>query len=209
MLKLKKIAVTGGLSSGKSSVCHIFEELGSYVVNADQIVHQLLSPDTAIGQQVISLLGPDIISDHRLDRKKIADKVFSHPDTLRALEKILHPAVFEEIEKTYHQINNEQTYSLFVAEIPLLYESESEHFYDAVVAVVADPTICKHRFAEHREQGDMEFDKRMNRQLAPQEKAAQAHFVIENNGSLIELKQKVMDIHSQLTKPSTDTPFPK
>ncbi len=202
MLALKKVAVTGGLASGKSTVCRLFEELGSYVVSADAIVHQLLSPDTAVGQQVISLLGPDSISDHRFDRRKIADKVFSHPDLLRALEKILHPAVFNEIKTKYLQIKNEQKHSLFVAEIPLLYESESDHFYDAVIAVTADPDICRRRFKEHNQHDDNEFDKRMKRQLSPQQKAAKAQFLITNNGSLDELKQQVEAIYSQLTKPS-------
>ena len=74
MLKLKKIAVTGGLAAGKTTVCQIFKELGAYVVSADEIVHQLLSPDTAVGQQVVSLLGSDIVSGQIIrseeDRRK-------------------------------------------------------------------------------------------------------------------------------------------
>ena len=58
MLILRKVAITGGLSCGKSSVCRIFKELGAYVVSADKIVHQLLSPDTNLGQKVIKLIGP-------------------------------------------------------------------------------------------------------------------------------------------------------
>lgn len=209
MLTLKKVAVTGGLSSGKSTVCRLFEELGSYVVNADAIVHQLLSPDTAVGQQVIKLLGSDIVRDCQFDRKKIADRVFSDPDSLRALEKILHPAVFNEIKAKYLQIQNEQKYSLFVAEIPLLYESESEDFYDVVIAVMATPDICRKRFKEHWQKEDLEFDRRMNRQLSPIHKGAKAQVLIENNGSIDDLKHNVAIIYSQLTKPSPDPYFPK
>ena len=85
MLKIKKVAVTGGLAAGKTTVCQLFKELGACVVSADEIVHQLLSPGTAVGQQVVSLLGSDIISDQGLDRKKIAAKVFSQPDLLLSL----------------------------------------------------------------------------------------------------------------------------
>jgi dephospho-CoA kinase len=209
MLTLKKVAVTGGLSSGKSTVCRLFEELGSYVVSADAIVHQLLSPDTAVGQQVINLLGSDIVRDRKFDRKKIADKVFSDPDSLKALEKILHPAVFDEIKAKYLQIKNEQKYSLFVAEIPLLYESESEDFYDAVIAIMANPHLCRERFKHQRQQEDHEFDRRMNRQLTPMHKAAKADFLIENNGSIDELKHQIAIIYLQLTKTPTDPHFPK
>ncbi len=209
MLTLKKVAVTGGLSCGKSTVCHLFKELGCYVISADAIVHQLLSPGTAVGQQIISLLGSDIVRDCEFDRKKIADKVFSDPDSLRALEKILHPAVFDEIKAKYLEIQNKQDYSLFVAEIPLLYESKSEDFYDVIIAVMADPNVCRQRFKERQEQEGFEFDRRMNRQLSPIHKAARAQVLIENNGSIDELKQNIAVIYSQLTKPTSDPHFPK
>lgn len=208
MLKLKKVAVTGGLSSGKTTVCRLFEELGSYVVSADAVVHQLLSPDTVVGQQVINLLGSDILNDRQLDRKKISDKVFSNPDLLKALEKILHPAVLDEIKTKYRQIEAQQKYSLFVAEIPLLYESEAEDFYDKVIAVMADPDLCRRRFKEQRQQEDLEFDRRMNRQLSPLHKAAKAQIIIQNNGSIAELKRTITNIYSQLTKPASDLHLP-
>ena len=97
MLKLKKIAITGGLSAGKTTVCQLFKECGAYVMSADEIVHRLLSPHTRIGQQVIALLGSDILSGAEIDRKKVSEKVFPYPDKLRALERIIHPAVFDEI----------------------------------------------------------------------------------------------------------------
>src|SRR5262245_55950333 len=103
MLILKKVAVTGGLSCGKSSVCRIFKELGAYVVSADDIVHQLLTPQTKPGQQVIELMGSDIVVDQHIDRSKIAKKVFGNLKLLKSLEQILHPAVRHEIDKKYQQ----------------------------------------------------------------------------------------------------------
>ena len=79
MLKLKKIAVTGGLAAGKTTVCQLFKELGAYVVSADEIVHQLLSPDTAVGQQVVSLLGSDIVSGLKSIEKRSPLKCFPTP----------------------------------------------------------------------------------------------------------------------------------
>ena len=80
MLRLRKVAVTGGLSCGKSSVCRIFKELGAYVVSADEIVHRLLSTKTNLGQQVISLLGKEIITNGKINRSTIAKKVFNDPN---------------------------------------------------------------------------------------------------------------------------------
>jgi len=202
MLKIKKIAVTGGLAAGKTTVCKIFKELGAYVVSADEIVHQLLSPGTATGQQVINLIGSDINSGTHLDRKKIAAVVFSQPNLLTALEKIVHPAVFNEIKKRYQQVSQEKKHPLFVAEIPLLYEADGEGDFDGVLSILAPPKLCKERFVEQAQNTSEEFDKRMSRQMAPQKKADRAHYTIENSGTFEELETKVKNLYFQLTKDS-------
>lgn len=202
MLKIKKTAVTGGLAAGKTTVCQIFEELGAYVVSADKIVHQLLSPGTAIGQQVVKLLGSDIISGQEFDRSKIAAKVFSQPDLLHTLEEIIHPAVFNEIERKYQQIVREKKHLLFVAEIPLLFEANGQRQFDAVISVMADKEHCKKRYVQQTQQPMDEFEKRMTRQMTPLEKASHAQYTIDNNGNLEQLKVQVKTIYSQLTEES-------
>jgi dephospho-CoA kinase len=202
MLKVKKIAVTGGLAAGKTTVCQIFKELGASVISADEVVHQLLSPGTAVGQQVVSLLGSDIISGQQFDRKKIAAKVFSQPDLLSALEEIIHPAVFNEIERKYQQIVREKKHPLFVAEVPLLFEAKEQWRFDAIVSVFADPELCKKRFVLQTDQSMDEFEKRMIRQMTPTEKARQAHLTIDNSGDIEQLKTQVKIIYSQLTQES-------
>ena len=198
MLTLRKVAVTGGLAAGKTTVCQFFKELGAYVVSADEIVHQLLSPETAVGQQVIRLLGSDIISDNTLNRKKIAAKVFSQPKLLQNLEELIHPAVFDEIDKRY-QHAQQQSSSLFIAEIPLLYESEREGKFDFVITVLASEELCRRRFMSQSQRPSDEFDKRMLRQIDPKKKAAKAHFTLFNEGDVEQLKAQVTMLYTQLT----------
>jgi dephospho-CoA kinase len=200
MLKLKKIAVTGGLSAGKTTVCKLFKELGAYIASADEIVHQLLLPGTSTGRQVVSLFGSDIISGETVDRKKIAARVFSQPALLTALENIVHPAVFNEIEKQYKQVSREKKYTLFVAEIPLLYEAEAEDLFDSVISVLADPELCRQRFTKAKQNHPEEFDRRMERQMAPEKKADKAHYTIENNGTFEDLSTEVKDLYLKLTQ---------
>jgi dephospho-CoA kinase len=200
MLTLKKVAITGGLASGKTSVCRIFKDSGAYVVNADEIVHRLLSPNTTVGQRVINLLGPSIITNGQLDRKKISEQIFSQPDKVKALELIIHPAVLDEIEKTYRAISKNEDYSLFVAEIPLLYESESsaQYHYDAVITILSDPALCRERFMKKTGYSEEEYDRRMQFQMSQEEKAAKADYVLVNNGNLAELKNQVNLILKEL-----------
>lgn len=197
MLVLKKVAVTGGLSCGKSSVCRFFRKLGAYVVSADEVVHQLLSPETQLGQDVARLLGQDIIVDGRVDRAIIAKKVFNDPKLLNSLENLLHPAVRKEINHQYEQVRREGKHRLFVAEIPLYYEGNGAKDYDAVVAVVADPEKSKQRFKQAGFNSE-EFEKRSSRQLSPDEKAKRADYVITNNGSLEDLEQSVKEVYDKL-----------
>lgn len=200
MLALAKIAVTGGLASGKSTVCQILEACGAYVISADKVVHKLLTPETAVGKQVISLLGPEILTDHKIDRDKIAQKVFSHPELLDSLEKILHPSVLNEIEKAYQKIVAAESPPLFVAEIPLLYESESHKFFDLVIAVISDENQCQLRYAKATGRASTEYYLRMKRQLEPHVKAAKADYVIVNNGTYDELKHQVLQLYQRIQK---------
>jgi dephospho-CoA kinase len=190
MLRLKKIAITGGVASGKSTVCQLCQELGACVVSADAIVHELLSPKTDLGQQIIRTLGSDILQKGKISRELVAGKVFQDPKRLEQLERILHPAVLQSVEESYRKACQAGKYTAFIAEIPLLFEIGKETEFDVVVAVIADEEIAKKRFqtSGHTNQ---EYERRMSRQLHPSIKSAKAHYTIINNGSLKELRQQV------------------
>lgn len=196
---MKKIAITGSLSSGKSTVCQFLTELGAYVISADEIVHNLLSSDSNIRQKVVDLLGSDVLVNNQLNREAIAEKVFSQPTMLQSLESILHPLVLREIELKYQAVKNNPKYNFFVAEIPLLYETKNEALFDVVVVVLAKESLCKKRFIEEKKQDNAKFSERMLRQMPQQEKAAKAHFVLLNNGTLAELKNEVVKFASNCT----------
>lgn len=187
MLALRKIAVTGGISAGKSTVCQILKEYGAYVVDADAIVHNLLSSKPQIRERVVALLGPEIIIGNQISRKKISEIVFSNPKKLNALEAILHPAVKEEIERQYDRVKTSSAYRFFVAEVPLLYEAQMENDFDTVLAVLAEDATLQKRCTQAH------FDKRKKRQLSSDLKAAKAHFTIYNNGDLAQLRQSIQN----------------
>ncbi len=199
MLKLKKLAITGGLSSGKTTVGRLFKDLGAFVINADELVHALLIPNSVIGRKVIQLFGPSIVENNSFNRKKIAQQAFLNVKLLKALEALIHPVVYAEIEKEYQHVKQAGKYPLFIAEIPLLYELLKQDEFDIVITVTADPSLCQKRFIKQTHQTIKEFEQRMAQQINPEEKAKKSDYVIKNNGSLADLRDQVTKLYSLLT----------
>lgn len=195
MLTLKKVAITGGLACGKTTVCGLLSNLGAYVVSADSVVHQLLANDAAVAKEIVNLLGVEVISDHQLDRTKIANAVFSHPELLQSLENLLHPAVKRAIEAHYTQACAKGVYPFFAVEVPLLFESAAplREWFDLVVCIVADKDICRLRW------GKGDFEDRWRRQWPLSVKAANADIAIDNSGTLESLRPSVEELFHQIT----------
>lgn len=186
-INLKKIAVTGEIASGKSTVCKYFKEHGAYVVDADKIVHKLLSLKTSVGQKIVKFLGKDIIEKKEISRKAIAEIVFNDLKKLKKLEQLIHPHVFIEIENLYNEAKANGKYLFFVVEIPLLYETGSEEFYDYVIVVTS---------GKRKKINDL----RNQRLININKKIEKADFVIINDSSFTSLKRKVTKITNILAK---------
>ncbi len=193
------MAITGGLSCGKSTVCRILKELGAYVVSADEIVHQLLTPETETGKKVIRLLGEEILVDQKIDRSKVAKIVFRNRQLLKALENIIHPVMYEEIDKLYlQQSDSTEQPPLFVVENPLLFETNADKNFDTTVAIVAKPELCLKRFKESTNYDEQEFERRSANQLSQLEKADRADYVIMNSSSLTDLEQVTKELFEEV-----------
>lgn len=192
MLNLRKIAITGGIASGKSTVCQIFKKLGAYVVSADAIVHELLRPNTDLGKIICQHLGIECPKSDNEFRKIIAEIVFKDSENLKILETIIHPVVLKEIVKLYNSALGKGGYTNFVVEIPLLFEIQNEQFYDVVITVLADENLAKKRYSGSH------YDVRMKRQMKPETKAKLSHFVIQNHGSIDDLEKQVIQINQTL-----------
>jgi dephospho-CoA kinase len=199
MLKLRKIAITGSLATGKSTVSKYFQRLGAYIVNVDNVTHALLRKNDCISKKILSLFGNKVLTRGKISRKKLASIVFEDRNKLLQLEKIIHPKVIEVIEKEYEKVDREKSYKLFIVEMPLLYEIGLEDKFDKIILIKSTKENCLKR-TEKRDIDKDQYNKRMQRLIPASKKVKKADFVIENDASLKELKQKIKDIYDVLTK---------
>lgn len=186
-----KVAITGKPASGKSEVLEVFRKLGASCVSADDIVHQYLLSDPACIEELKKTLGSEIIVDDRIDRKKMACLVFSDPNRRLKVERIIHPRVRSKIMQVSKEADA-QGAAVFAAEIPLLYEGGWDVDFDIVIAVEAPDAFCEQRFFGN------DFAARAARFWPAEERRKKAHYVIENIGSLEELKKEATTLYSHV-----------
>lgn len=189
MLKLRKIAITGGIASGKSTVCRVFQEHGAYIVDSDALTHDLLSKNDII-KKIITIFGSEVLENKKINKKKLANIAFDNPKKLKLLENLIHPYVFEEIDKQYEKAKKENKYKFFVVEIPLLFETHKEKEFDYIITIETEEKKAKDRMILSLE----DYKKRKKRLLSINEKIKQSDFVIHNTKDIDYLEQEVEKI---------------
>jgi dephospho-CoA kinase len=182
-----KIAVTGGIGGGKTAFCEFISEKGFPVLSADDISKEILVKNIKVREKITSEFGKDAYHNNTINKKFLAEKVFSSPSAVKKINSIVHPVVISEIgKKMQNALKNHQ--AVFV-EAALIFEAMMEEIFDYIIVVTADENIRKMR-AGKRGIDEAEFIKRNNNQLPEDKKRKKADFVFENNGTKEDLKQK-------------------
>lgn len=193
----KRIGLSGGIGSGKSTAAALFKALGVPVFDGDQVARELTTPNTQCGQQIIALVGRDIVTqDNQIDRNLLGDRVFSDKSLLAKLEAILHPAIRQRLFALAD--NHPSTYAIL--EIQLLIENKLyEHMHKSII-VHTDEAIRRQRLLQSRTISEQKINQIMQNQASDKQRLKHADYIIHNNGDLITLKQQVNDIHTHLLK---------
>jgi len=200
---LRKIAVTGSLGAGKTTVCQIVGKLGALVISSDDIVHRLLISDRECIQKIRQLFGAEVIQNHQIDRKKLAELAFADPQKLSTLEHLLHPLVFKCIQEEYKEACKKRKHRWLVVEVPLLFEAGWEAFFDAVIVVASDEKLCQER-AVKKGISPADYAARSKRLLPNEEKMRLAHFVVHNNTTREDLEKQVLEIINNIIPKNLD-----
>ena len=192
-----KVGITGGMGSGKSTVCKIFETLGIPVYYADDRAKHLMLIDPNLKIKIISIFGPDAYQkDHKLNRKHISNIAFNTPEKLKKLNKAVHPVVKRDSE-LWHEAQKNGAYTL--KEAALLFESGSYKDLDKIITVVTPLEVRIERLLKRDKTSREAILNRIKNQLSDEEKMAKSDFIIYNDEKKGLINQ-VLTIHNELIK---------
>ena len=176
---MKKIGITGGIGSGKTTVCEIFKLLGVPVFSADDEAKNLQNNDLHISELLIKLFGKDIYyPDGVLDRKKLAALIFNDSNAMAKVNSIVHPAV----RKSFlNWIDNQQDADYILYEAAILLESGYASDFDRTILVLADEKLRIERVIKRDHLSEDLVKQRINNQMPESQKIKMVDFIIENS----------------------------
>lgn len=196
---VRTLGVTGGIGSGKTTVCRMLAERGARVFYADAEAKRLMEADPAVRQDLVAAFGPESFTpEGRLDRAYLAGRVFGDPDAVARINAIVHPRVRDAFEAARARAAADGV-PLLVKEAALIFETGGERFLDAVAVVVAPEADRLRRVAARDGSSEAQIRARMRHQLSDEERRRRADYVLENTGSLDDLRRQVERLYRTLT----------
>jgi dephospho-CoA kinase len=192
-----KVALTGGIGSGKSQAGEFFRQLGAIVVDADELAREVIARGTDGFNELVATFGDEILLEGSLDRKRLAEIVFNDAIARKKLEQIIHPRVQVAFNKIAEASPKS---SVIIYQIPILVETQVRHRFDYVITV---ETELATRILRLKARGleAHEIDARLKVQADDLERAKVADQILDNNGDPESLLRQIEDIYSEILLP--------
>ena len=193
------VALTGGIGAGKSAVAQNFAELGALVIDADQLARIAIERGSDGFAEVLLRFGDEIVLNGDIDRKKLAEIVFSNEESRRDLEAIIHPRVQAMLAEAIADLDHDD---ILIYEIPLLAETNAAEKFDYVITVESDLELRKERLLK-RGLYISQIEKRMAAQASEESRTALADTVIRNDGDEDSLLRQVENLWESVLLPQS------
>ncbi|MDR0977828.1 MAG: dephospho-CoA kinase [Endomicrobium sp.] len=191
------VGLTGGIASGKSESAKYFEQLGAYCIDADAVSKKLTAEGSPLLKKLTDIFGYDILfQDGALNRRKLADIIFSDSGAKLKVESILHVRIIACINKII--LREIRRRNMIIINAPLLFETGLDKICDKIIVVKVPYNIQVCRLSLRDGLNDNEIEKRISSQMPADEAAGLADFVIDNSGSKEDLKKKIEDVYKLL-----------
>ena len=190
------IGLTGGIGSGKTAVSNLFSDLGINIIDTDIISRELITNDKSILDRVVDTFGNNILnSDNAIDRKKLANIVFTDKKKKQSLEKILHPSIRNEVNNQIHQLNRlTPSPAYIIVVIPLLVETGFYNIIDQILVVMADEECRIKRVRQRDDRNLDEIRSIISHQASDKKRKDIADDIIENDSNFKDLQKQVLKL---------------
>jgi dephospho-CoA kinase len=196
---LLRVALTGGIATGKSYCLGVFAKLGAPTIDADLLAREAVEPGSPALEAVVERFGISFLTQTgHLNREALGRIVFADPRARRDLEAIIHPIVYEQITRWFEELRRDPAIVAGIADIPLLFETGHEGDFDAIVATTCTEDLQINRLIA-RGMGEPEALLRLESQLPSADKAARATYVIDTSESFAETDAQVRRVWRQIT----------
>lgn len=197
---MKRIGLTGGIGSGKSTVARMLQQRGAVLIDADAISRQLMEPGQQVLAETVRIFGPGILTPSgELDRPALAQLVFSDPEARQKLNSLVHPAVRTEAARQRQAALEQGEQGLVIVEdIPLLVETGQASDFDGVLVVQTDLPVRLERLVRQRGMDEADALARIRAQASDQQRQAVASWLIDNSGSPEKTEQQVQVLWEEL-----------
>ena len=195
-----RVGLTGGISTGKSTVGLMFVERGCHLIDSDRITHQLLAPGQAVHEAVVKEFGERILAaDGTIDRRILGDIVFKEDPQARAkLNSLIHPAVIRRQKEWLKEMEAAAPRGVAIVDAALMIEAGTYKSYDRVIVVTCGPEIQKQRLRTRSGLSEEQIEARIRSQMPMDEKVQFADFVIDNSGDRSNTRRQVEEVNSKL-----------
>ena len=195
-----RVALTGGIATGKSHCLARFRELGAAVIDADQVARDVVAPGAPAHAAVVARFGRGVVRpDGNIDRPALGRIVFDEPEARRDLEAMVHPAVYDTIRQWFGALESAAVPPrIAIADIPLLYETGRASDFDLVVVASCRPEQQLDRLMRSRGLTEEEAALRIDAQLPIEEKAKRADFVIDTSGTFAATDRQIAAVWERL-----------
>ncbi len=189
------VGVTGGIASGKTTVCRIFEAQGAKIVDADRIARSVVEEDFGIPEALRTEFGAGMLTpEGTLDRRKMGTLVFADPEARAKLERIVHPPLLLRLREEIREALSEDRKRPVVLDAALIVECGIANWFDVVVMVQASERMQIERVVRGNGLSRKEALDRIRSQLSDAEKAKAAAFVILNDGDMDQLRRRALEV---------------
>ena len=188
-----KVAITGGIGTGKTTISSMFSDKGIPVFNSDEIAKEIMNTDSLLKNEIVTAFGDKAYDKNKLNKEYLSDVIFNNETLLKKINSIVHPYVAEE----FNSWIQEQNSKYIIYESAIIFENQAEDFFDKIICVTASEEEVISRIMKRNDFSVDKIKSIINKQLPNDAKVQKSDYVIESM-NISKLSDKVLKIHNDI-----------